>query len=646
MSADDPTSQDSAVIDDDLVEALGFEPITTADAPSSMGLAVDRPAEISVDRYTPNGSNGNGHSVDRSQVSASLMDDELELEDASEVMRSVEAVADEVESSTNGGTEVEAEASEDVMEPATLTDTIEEAAPDVAPEIEIAQPEAVVDTSEADTGVAEAAIENVSVEESVAIEDVAVEADVVVDDVVVDDVAEDITQDVSGSTDIGAVETGAVETDTIDLVAAESIVPDFDTSDIETTSDEIVDEVLPTEPAIDDVAIDAPAVDEIAVGDFDDLEDDAEAAFIDADLEALASQDSTEPEALAPDLTLDVDPVEAVETDAEAAVNGLLVEDSLASEIAVDGIAADEIAVDDDLDVIEPASANDPSAPAMFDIEAEADEASELVSAADLSEPTQAVAPVVDEMPPPPSVFADPAVMESGQPGAVPSEDLAAEFGAVDLSGVDLTTTQPATAVAAAPAAAVPVGKAAPVQRRRGRRRRMRARKSRRVIRHIDPWSVLTFSVLFHMCVFGAMLLGSVLVWNVAIETGTVENVESFIQQLGDYETFEIKADVMFQAAVMIAGLLTLASSILVVLLTVIFNLISDLIGGIRVTVIEEESVRVPARSKTRKGPAQLAAGRKVRALPGGGRSAPTAPSNGNGSTNAPAPTEPPVSVN
>jgi hypothetical protein len=129
---------------------------------------------------------------------------------------------------------------------------------------------------------------------------------------------------------------------------------------------------------------------------------------------------------------------------------------------------------------------------------------------------------------------------------------------------------------------------------RRKTRKRLRARKSRRVIKHIDPWSVLTFSVLFHMCVFGALLLSSVLVWNAATASGTVENVESFIQELGDYETFEINADVMFRAAVVIAGMLTLASSVLVVLLTVVFNLISDLIGGIRVTVIEEETVRVP----------------------------------------------------
>ena len=125
------------------------------------------------------------------------------------------------------------------------------------------------------------------------------------------------------------------------------------------------------------------------------------------------------------------------------------------------------------------------------------------------------------------------------------------------------------------------------------RTRRVRARKVRRVVRHIDPWSVLTFSVLFHLCVFAALLLSSVLVWNAAVAAGTIENIESFIRELGDYKTYEIKGDVVFRAAMVVAGILTLASSVLMVLLTVVFNLISDLVGGIRFTVVEEETVRV-----------------------------------------------------
>ncbi len=133
------------------------------------------------------------------------------------------------------------------------------------------------------------------------------------------------------------------------------------------------------------------------------------------------------------------------------------------------------------------------------------------------------------------------------------------------------------------------------------RRKRVRAKKTRRVIRHIDPWSVLTFSVLFHLALYAAFLLASVLVWKTLEASGMVKNIEDFIIALGDYETYEINADVLFRAGVIIAGILTVASTILSVLLSVVFNLISDLVGGIRVTVLEEETVRLPAKKRVTK---------------------------------------------
>ncbi|MFV0259066.1 MAG: DUF3566 domain-containing protein [Acidimicrobiales bacterium] len=131
----------------------------------------------------------------------------------------------------------------------------------------------------------------------------------------------------------------------------------------------------------------------------------------------------------------------------------------------------------------------------------------------------------------------------------------------------------------------------------RNRSQRVRARKVRRVIRHVDPWSVLTFSVLFQLCVFAAMLRASVLVWSVADAAGTIGNIENFVRELGDYTVFEIHEDVVFRAALVAAGILTLASSLIAVLLAVVFNLISDLVGGIRITVVEEETVRVNRKS-------------------------------------------------
>jgi len=235
----------------------------------------------------------------------------------------------------------------------------------------------------------------------------------------------------------------------------------------------------------------------------------------------------------------------------------------------------------------EPASLLDTDDVELFDDKA----LDESVSLDDGSNPTEMVSePLVADLDG--SDLADPYADYGANPPLATPESV---FADVPTSPPGLTDTAAIATAAAVPAAvaAVPASK-----RRVRRKKKLRARKSRRVIRHIDPWSVLTFSVIFHMFLFAALLLASVLVWNAAIASGMIENVESFIQELGDYETFEINADVMFKAAVISAGMLTLASSVMVVLLTVVFNLISDLVGGVRVTVIEEETVRVPVKKR------------------------------------------------
>lgn len=133
-----------------------------------------------------------------------------------------------------------------------------------------------------------------------------------------------------------------------------------------------------------------------------------------------------------------------------------------------------------------------------------------------------------------------------------------------------------------------------------GGRPKLKARKVRRVVRHVDPWSVLRFSIIFHVVVFGALLLAAFFVWSAADLAGVVENLESLIAELTSREEYIIDESALFRAAFVSAGMLTLASSVLVVLLSVVFNLISDLTGGIRFTVIEEERVRTVRRAQSK----------------------------------------------
>ena len=95
---------------------------------------------------------------------------------------------------------------------------------------------------------------------------------------------------------------------------------------------------------------------------------------------------------------------------------------------------------------------------------------------------------------------------------------------------------------------------------------------------------------MFSIVLYGVLLTAGVLLWNVAVNTGTVDNIERWFTQFG-WETYELKGGEIFHNA-WIAGLFGVVGLTgLCVLAATLFNLISDMVGGVRVTVLEEEVV-------------------------------------------------------
>ena len=151
------------------------------------------------------------------------------------------------------------------------------------------------------------------------------------------------------------------------------------------------------------------------------------------------------------------------------------------------------------------------------------------------------------------------------------------------------------------PAAVAEPPAALAVRPRRSRlRRRHRVRKVSRVVRRVDAWSVLKVSVIFYALTFLVLLVAGVLLWNLAQSTGTVANIEGFIRELFSLKNFKIDGRRVYRASWPIGVFLVVAGTGVNVTAAVMFNLITDLVGGVRVTVLEEE-VRVLESSRTRR---------------------------------------------
>ena len=124
------------------------------------------------------------------------------------------------------------------------------------------------------------------------------------------------------------------------------------------------------------------------------------------------------------------------------------------------------------------------------------------------------------------------------------------------------------------------------------RRVKLQARRVRRIIRHIEVWSVLKISILFYACLWAIFLIAGFLIWGVAESSGTVGKLESLITELFALDTFTFDGKQIFRGYALGGLVLAIAGSTMNVLMCLIFNLISDLTGGLRITMIEEETVR------------------------------------------------------
>lgn len=133
---------------------------------------------------------------------------------------------------------------------------------------------------------------------------------------------------------------------------------------------------------------------------------------------------------------------------------------------------------------------------------------------------------------------------------------------------------------------------------RRGRRRqRVRARKVTRVIRRVEPWSVLRVSVVLYACLWLVLTVAGVILWQVARATGTLDNVEDFLATALADRSFTIDGKRVLLSSLAAGGVLLFAGTGLTVLLAVLFNLVSELTGGVRVAVVELETATPVAES-------------------------------------------------
>ena len=155
------------------------------------------------------------------------------------------------------------------------------------------------------------------------------------------------------------------------------------------------------------------------------------------------------------------------------------------------------------------------------------------------------------------------------------------------------------TEVAAAALAATeaPPARAAKAPKQPKASRRPQGRTTRVVLRQLDPWTVLKLSLVYYLCLFVVLLVAGVILWAGANAAGVVGNLETFMEDIG-FEDFRFVPSQLFGGVALGGLVLVVAGTCANVLMTVLFNLMSDVVGGLKLTLQEDVSGMAAAPPK------------------------------------------------
>ena len=128
------------------------------------------------------------------------------------------------------------------------------------------------------------------------------------------------------------------------------------------------------------------------------------------------------------------------------------------------------------------------------------------------------------------------------------------------------------------------------------RRQRLQARPRvverhyRQTIRRVDLWSVLKLSICFYLTAMLVALGAGVVLWWIATQLGVIEGVEEFMGELLSSEDFRFLSWRILRGATLIGLVLVCLMTVLTVLAAAFYNVFAEIVGGVEVTVSEEEN--------------------------------------------------------
>ncbi|MDE0600711.1 MAG: DUF3566 domain-containing protein [bacterium] len=118
----------------------------------------------------------------------------------------------------------------------------------------------------------------------------------------------------------------------------------------------------------------------------------------------------------------------------------------------------------------------------------------------------------------------------------------------------------------------------------------------RRIVRRVDPWTVLKVSFIVYMVAAFGFMLASVMFWEVVERSGIPQKITDFLIQitlLDEGEAPFSNTEQFIRLSAILAVAWAVLSSGLTTLGAIMYNLVADVVGGVEVVLLEENVVPV-----------------------------------------------------
>jgi hypothetical protein len=113
-------------------------------------------------------------------------------------------------------------------------------------------------------------------------------------------------------------------------------------------------------------------------------------------------------------------------------------------------------------------------------------------------------------------------------------------------------------------------------------------RRDVQMVRTVDLWSVLKVAICFYFAALIVLLASGLMLWWIASAAGAITNIEKLIGQLVSNKDFRLLPWQVLRAATLVGLIVVCTLTVLTVLAAAFYNLFSELLGGVEVTVGEQ----------------------------------------------------------